>query len=262
MIATICFAFQIYCDFGGYSNIAIGAAQVMGFHLMENFNTPYFSQSAAEFWRRWHISLSSWFRDYLYIPLGGSRKGKLRKYINIMIVFLSSGLWHGAKWHFVVWGGINGLYQIIGDITSDVRIRIGKFLNTDFTADSHKLLRMCITFPLICLGWVFFRASSFMKGIRIISKILDFRSGRWFTFGNNLARMGLTIQTRDILMVSLAVLLFSDICKYRGIVIREWILKQGLWLRWLLIYAGIFAILIFGIYGPGYDAAEFIYFQF
>jgi len=104
-IATVFFAIQIYCDFGSYSNIAIGAAQVMGFTLMENFRQPYFSKSVAEFWRRWHISLSSWFRDYLYIPLGGNRKGKVRKYINLMIVFLTSGLWHGASWHFVVWGG-------------------------------------------------------------------------------------------------------------------------------------------------------------
>lgn len=107
VVACILFAFQIYCDFSGYSIIAMGAAKVMGFELMENFNAPYFSMSVAEFWRRWHISLSSWFRDYLYIPLGGNRKGKVRKYINLMIVFLVSGLWHGAQWSFVVWGMLN-----------------------------------------------------------------------------------------------------------------------------------------------------------
>jgi D-alanyl-lipoteichoic acid acyltransferase DltB (MBOAT superfamily) len=109
ILATIFFAFQIYCDFGGYSNIAIGAAKVMGFDLMENFNTPYMSLSVAEFWRRWHISLSTWFRDYLYIPLGGNRKGRLRKYVNIMVVFLASGLWHGASWHYVAWGAQRNL---------------------------------------------------------------------------------------------------------------------------------------------------------
>lgn len=107
VVAAILFAFQIYCDFSGYSIIAIGAAKVMGFELMENFNAPYMSMSVAEFWRRWHISLSSWFRDYLYIPLGGNRKGKLRKYINLMIVFIVSGLWHGAQWSFIVWGALN-----------------------------------------------------------------------------------------------------------------------------------------------------------
>lgn len=107
VVATILFAFQIYCDFSGYSTIAIGAAKVMGFQLMENFNAPYLSMSVAEFWRRWHISLSSWFRDYLYIPLGGNRKGKFRKYINLMIVFIISGLWHGAQWSFIAWGALN-----------------------------------------------------------------------------------------------------------------------------------------------------------
>lgn len=107
VVAAVLFAFQIYCDFSGYSTIAIGAAKVMGFELMENFNAPYMSMSVAEFWRRWHISLSSWFRDYLYILLGGNRKGKLRKYINLMIVFIVSGLWHGAQWSFIVWGALN-----------------------------------------------------------------------------------------------------------------------------------------------------------
>lgn len=107
IIAAILFAFQIYCDFSGYSIIAVGAAKVMGFRLMENFNAPYFSMSVSEFWRRWHISLSTWFKDYLYIPLGGNRKGKIRKYINIMIVFLVSGLWHGASWNYIIWGGLN-----------------------------------------------------------------------------------------------------------------------------------------------------------
>ena len=111
ILATVLFAVQIYCDFGGYSDMAIGAAQVLGFRLMENFHRPYLSRSAGEFWHRWHISLSTWFRDYLYIPLGGNRKGTARKYLNVMITFLTSGLWHGASWNFVVWGGLNGGYQ-------------------------------------------------------------------------------------------------------------------------------------------------------
>ena len=107
VVGAVLFAFQIYCDFAGYSTIAIGAAKVMGFELMENFNCPYYSMSVTEFWRRWHISLSTWFKDYLYIPLGGNRKGKLRKYINLMIVFIVSGLWHGASWAFIIWGALN-----------------------------------------------------------------------------------------------------------------------------------------------------------
>ena len=114
IIATVLFAVQIYCDFSGYSTIAMGAAKMLGINLTQNFDAPYISHSVADFWRKWHISLTSWFKDYLYIPLGGGRKGKARKYLNKMIVFLISGLWHGVSLSFVVWGGLNGLYQIIG----------------------------------------------------------------------------------------------------------------------------------------------------
>ena len=121
ILATILFAFQIYCDFSSYSDIARGAAEILGFTLMKNFDTPYFSQSISEFWRRWHISLSTWFRDYVYIPLGGNRKGTCRKYINLMIVFCISGLWHGASWNFVIWGALNGFYQMFGALFAPVR---------------------------------------------------------------------------------------------------------------------------------------------
>ena len=127
-LGAIAFSIQIYCDFAAYSTIAIGAAKVMGFELMENFDTPYFAKSIKEFWRRWHISLSSWFRDYLYIPMGGKRKGKIRKYFNLLVTFLVSGLWHGASWNYVVWGGLHGVYQIFGEITAPVRKKLVKIL--------------------------------------------------------------------------------------------------------------------------------------
>jgi len=157
IVAAILFAFQIYCDFSGYSIIAIGAAKVMGFRLMENFNCPYFSMSVSEFWRRWHISLSTWFRDYLYIPLGGNRKGKVRKYINLMIVFLVSGLWHGASWAFVIWGGLNGLFQIIGERLKNVRDWCVKKFHLNREAASHKIYKILTTFILIDFTWIFFQ---------------------------------------------------------------------------------------------------------
>ena len=116
LMSTILFAFQVYCDFEGYTKLAIGSAEVLGYKLNNNFKTPYMAFSVKDFWKRWHISLTSWFRDYLYIPLGGSRKGKLRKQINTFIVFFCSGLWHGAAWHYVVWGVLNGLLSILEDI--------------------------------------------------------------------------------------------------------------------------------------------------
>lgn len=261
LIATILFAFQIYCDFGSYSNIAIGAAEVMGFRLMENFNTPYFAVSVSDFWRRWHISLSTWFRDYLYIPLGGNRKGKLRKQLNLMIVFLVSGLWHGASWHFVIWGGLNGLYQVLGEWLRPLRRKVMQALRVDETASSHQLLQMCTTFVLVDISWVFFRAP-FGQAVTILKKIAGLGAQRWFTWGNNLEAMGLTAATRNLLVVSLAILLVFDICKYKKTDVITWICRQGVWLRWLIYYTAIFGILIFGIYGPGYDASQFIYFQF
>lgn len=136
-LGAIAFSLQIYCDFSGYSTIAIGAARVMGFHLMENFNTPYFSRSIKEFWRRWHISLSTWFRDYLYIPLGGNRCSRIRRYLNLMITFLVSGFWHGAGWTFIIWGGVHGAYQIVGEALMPVRRGIGKaFRINNMVSDS------------------------------------------------------------------------------------------------------------------------------
>lgn len=261
LLATIFFAFQIYCDFGSYSNIAIGAAKVMGFRLMENFNTPYLAVSVADFWRRWHISLSSWFRDYLYIPLGGSRKGNVRKQINRMIVFFVSGLWHGASWHFVVWGCMNGAYQVIGDLLRPFREKLMTVFKVDRTSSSHRLLQMLITFGLVDVSWIFFRAS-FREGLSILKKIIGFGAGPWFTWGNNLEAMGLTLATRNLLIVSLVILFFADVCKYRGIDLTAWLCRQGIWLRWIVYFAGIFGVLIFGVYGPGYDASQFIYFQF
>lgn len=260
IIATICFAFQIYCDFGGYSNIAIGAAKVMGFRLMENFNTPYFAASVGEFWRRWHISLSTWFRDYLYIPLGGNRKGKIRKYINLMVVFLVSGLWHGASWHFVIWGFLNGVYQVIGECTQSIRKKINSALHIDENVASHKLLKIIVTFGLIDFAWIFFRAGT-RQSLGIIKRILS-PGSNFFSYGSNLNVMGLTLATRNVLIVCLVILLIRDICKYKGISIIDWVCRQGIWLRWTFYLAAVFGVLIFGVYGPQYDASAFIYFQF
>ena len=260
-VATVLFAFQIYCDFGSYSNIAIGAARVMGFDLMEDFNTPYFAGSVAEFWRRWHISLSTWFRDYLYIPLGGNRKGRLRKQINLMIVFVVSGLWHGASWHFVFWGFLNGMYQVIGSWTQPVRRWIKDILKIDENSFSHKMLRAIATFSLIDFSWIFFRAS-FRQALGIIRTLFHMDGKPWFTWGSNMKDMGLGYGQLNILIVSFGILLLVDAVKYRGIDIKAWIMKQGVWFRFLIYYALLFFVLIFAVYGPGYDASEFIYFQF
>lgn len=261
IIATVFFAFQVYCDFASYSNIAIGAARVMGFRLMENFNTPYFSTSVTEFWHRWHISLSTWFRDYLYIPLGGNRKGTVRKYINLMIVFLVSGLWHGASWHFVVWGGLNGLYQIAESITKPIRDKVVMVLNIDRSQFSHKLLSGMFTFILVDFAWLFFRVEGLKKGLEMLHRtFLSFNP--WIFFDGTIYTFGLDQKDFAVLWVSALIMLIFGVCKYQKISLGEALSRQGIWFRWSVYFAAIFFILIFGVYGPNTDASVFIYFQF
>lgn len=184
-IATVFYAFQIYCDFAGYSDIAIGVAQVFGIQLCANFRAPYFSFSVQEFWRRWHISLSSWFRDYIYFPLGGSRCRVLCKYRNIMITFLISGLWHGAGFTFLVWGALNGLYQVAEDILK--RKNIMKPPKTR----KQKIVATVCTFLLIDFSWLFFRAPTLQDAYGILSQMFA-RCNLWVFFDGSLYHMGLT----------------------------------------------------------------------
>lgn len=261
LVATLLFAVQIYCDFGGYSNIAIGAARVMGFELMENFNAPYLADSVADFWRRWHISLSTWFRDYLYIPLGGNRKGKIRKYVNLMIVFLTSGLWHGASWHFVIWGGLNGLYQVAGSVLKPLRDRLAETFLVNRQALSHRILKIISTFALIDLSWIFFRANSVTDACTMIWRIFTMQTP-WVLFDDSLYKLGIGQKQFHMILLSVGILIFTDLCRYKKISLEAILVRQGLWLRWTLYLAGIFYVLTFGAYGPVFDASSFIYFQF
>lgn len=180
MLATFFFAIQIYCDFAGYSSIAIGAAKVMGFKLMTNFNRPYFSRSVAEFWKRWHISLSTWFKDYLYISLGGNRVGVPRWYFNLFIVFLVSGLWHGANWTYVIWGALNGFYLVFAIVTEKWRKRADHLLYLDRLPRLHRVVQTGITIVLACFAWIFFRANSVEDAFLIIHKIVEFKGSLFF----------------------------------------------------------------------------------
>lgn len=261
IVATVLFAFQIYCDFAGYSTIAIGAAKILGVRLMENFDAPYTAQSVAEFWRRWHISLTSWFRDYLYIPLGGNRKGKLRKNANRLIVFLASGLWHGASIHFVVWGGINGLYQIIGETLMPVRECLIRLFRLNPDSFGFRLYRTLVTFVLVDLSWVYFRAEGFRAANTIVRSMVTAKNP-WVLFDGSLYTLGLDGPNFRLMIVSIFILLAADIAKRCGITIREKIIEQDYLFRWVFIACAVVFILLFGVWGPGYSAANFIYFQF
>lgn len=261
IIATILFAFQIYCDFAGYSTIAMGAAEVLGVTLMENFQAPYLSTSVAEFWRKWHISLTSWFKDYLYIPLGGSRRGKMRKYINKLIVFLASGLWHGAKFSFIAWGCLNGIYQVIGEILQPLKNKAEAALQIDRESMGYKLVQVIGTFLLVDFAWIFFRAQSFLQAFSIIKHMFTIRNP-WILFDGSLYQCGLDSKNFGLMIICLCVLLFADICKHRKIKIMEILINQDHWIRWVSMSLIISFILLFGIWGPGYNEANFIYFQF
>lgn len=261
LLATLLFAFQIYCDFYGYSTIAIGAARVMGFHLMENFDCPYLSRSISEFWRKWHISLTSWFKDYLYIPLGGNRKGKLRKYLNLMIVFTVSGLWHGASWTFILWGMLNGIFQIIGDATTKFRERVNTLLQLKPSCSSHKLFQVLFTFLLVDFAWVFFRANSLTDAKNILISMFSVHNP-WVLTDQSLYATGLNQRGFLILMIALLILLIGDLLKKNHFNFMGWLAGQELWFRWVFYLTAVAFVLTFGIWGTTYDATAFIYFQF
>lgn len=261
LVASILFAIQIYCDFGGYSCIAMGTARILGIELMENFNAPYLAISVVDFWNRWHISLSSWFKDYLYIPLGGNRKGKLKKYINKMIVFLVSGLWHGASWAFVAWGGLHGMYQVVGEILSPVRNMAVRKLKLTRDSIGHKLAQILVTFALTDFAWIFFRAQTMDKAIAVIKSIFTVKNP-WILFDDSLFNCGLDRKNFNLMLICILILLIVDLCKYRNICIRNIIMKQDYWFRWITIALAITTIFLFGIWGAAFDESSFIYFQF
>lgn len=261
-VGAVAFALQIYCDFSSYSTIAIGAAQVMDFQLMENFNTPYFAASIQDFWRRWHISLSSWFRDYLYIPLGGNRCSKWKKYRNLMITFLVSGLWHGANWTYVVWGGIHGLYQILGAELRGVKDRINERLHTNTECLSYKLGQILVTFVLTDFAWIFFRSNTLKDAFAYIGRMVT-KVDLWSFFNGELYHLGLERPELNILFLGLILLLLVDLIRYiRRERIDTFLAGQNLWFRWAVLLFLIGAIAVCGVYGPAYDAKQFIYFQF
>lgn len=261
LAATVLFAVQIYCDFYGYSVIAMGTARIFGISLTENFDAPYLAASVHEFWKRWHISLTSWFRNYLYIPLGGGRVGSVRKYLNKMLVFLVSGLWHGANMSFVVWGGLNGLYQITGELLKPLRDRMVSVLKLNRESLGHRLAGMVFTFTLIDFSWIFFRAATCSEAIEIIKSIFTLRNP-WVFFDGGLYQCGLDEKNFVLIMICIGILLFADYCKSRKICIRFVILNQDVWFRVLFFTGAVLFILIFGMYGPVYDSSNFIYFQF
>lgn len=262
VFAAIAFSLQIYCDFGAYSLIAIGAARVMGFELMENFNTPYFAVSISDFWRRWHISLSTWFRDYLYIPMGGSRCSKWKKYRNIMVVFLVSGVWHGAGWNYIVWGALHGVYQVIGDILRPVRAWVAEKLNMDTQSESATLGKVIITFALTTFAWIFFRANSLGQAINFLKRMIT-KPDPWSLFDGSMYNIGIDRYDYHVITMAILILLFVDLWRYfKKEDFGAFLARQTIWFRWIVLIALGTACIVYGKYGIHFDSAQFIYFQF
>lgn len=260
LVATLLFAVQIYCDFYGYSSIATGSAKLFGIDLMENFHAPYFSTSVAQFWRNWHISLTSWFKDYLYIPLGGNKHGLCRKWLNKFLVFLFSGLWHGASINFVIWGGINGLYQIGGEVLAPFKSRLASSLRLYRDHFLYKVIAAIFTFVLIDFSWIFFRANSLHDAILCINTIFTQTTWNQLLDGSLLS-CGLNEAQFSLIGVCILILCFADAMKCKGVQIRHWIISRR-YLRWFILAIAAFIIILLGIWGPEYDQTAFIYFQF
>ncbi len=239
LVATLFFTFQIYCDFSGYSSIAIGCAKVLGIDLMINFRRPYMSTSIREFWSRWHISLSTWFRDYLYIPLGGNRVSLYRNMFNLFFVFLVSGLWHGANWTFIIWGALHGFYLIM-EIVFDRLVPSIKL---------PRSIRWILNFVLVAIAWIFFRASNFQTAKQILKNIYTFKPGPLY------------IGNASYLVYSFFAILFLFAAEYNAEKLNNryaWLYSERKVLRWSAYLLLILTLLSIGVFNGG----QFIYFQF
>ena len=252
VIAAYGFTFQVFTDFSGYSDIAIGAAQVMGYELNENFRRPYYAKSMAEFWRRWHISLSTWFRDYIYFPLGGNRVSTMRHYRNVFIVFMVSGLWHGAAWTFVIWGALHGLYLIVGDVTKGIRERIVRVLFPPGFEGLHRLVQVIIVFHLFGVALILFRAHSVPDAYILVSSTLKNFSLDDPAVFKPLSAGGLVLAALGIAAMETVHLI------QRGTPVRARLATMPLPVRWTAYLALGFGILLCG----SFTSEEFVYFQF
>lgn len=241
-LAILLYSIQIYCDFAGYSFIAIGIAESLGIELVQNFQAPYLSKSMNEFWKRWHISLTSWFRDYLYIPLGGNRKGKIRTYVNILIVFLVSGVWHGAGITFLLWGLFHGVLLVVEKFFLPKR-KIG----------------IAGTYLLTSLLWVLFRADSLERVKNVFGGIIQNANGYQLS---DIVAHGLTVADWICVAVIGIIMMIIDSMIYRKYDITSSLRKKPIYIRWALLYLVMLIILILGVYGPGYDTSNFIYVKF
>jgi alginate O-acetyltransferase complex protein AlgI len=284
VFATLAFAIQIYCDFSGYSDIALGSAQVMGVKLIKNFNHPYFARSISEFWRRWHISLSTWFRDYVYIPLGGNRVAQPRWLFNLFLTFLISGLWHGANWTYIIWGALHGLYFIFSALTEPVWRQLSTLARLDQLPRLKIAISTLRTFSLVTFAWIFFRADSLTDALYIVRHLVSgwpsYLAQSWNIMQEGFQKtteLGLyslvdalfkiiaplTEESRTVIALTslaLIILIVIEVLQYRGDFLEQ-LHQRPVYFR-RIVYASLVAVIL--ILGTSYASVQqaFIYFQF
>lgn len=251
------YSIQLYTDFMSCVFLSRGTARFMGIDLIDNFAQPYFATSIRDFWRRWHISLSAWLRDYIYIPLGGSRKGKIRKYVNLALTFLVSGIWHGGSVKFIFWGLLHAFYQITGDLTRGIRDKGYSLLRISKDSYLRHIIKSAGTFLLVMPAWIIFRAPDLKTGLDMIRSMFTVRN-YWIFWDDTLYTLGLGWKEWSVLKHSIVILFVVSFLRTKGH-LAERFMKQHLIVRWAVCIGAILIIMIYGTYGFGYDAKAFIY---
>ncbi|MCR5655578.1 MAG: MBOAT family protein [Lachnospiraceae bacterium] len=258
LLAGILYSLQLYTDFAGCVYIAMGSAKMFGIQLDANFKAPYFSVSIKDFWHRWHITLSTFLRDYVYIPLGGNRKGVVRKYVNIMVTFFVSGIWHGLGNHFILWGLMHGAYQVLGQIFAPVFAFLSKKTGISSERGLGRAFAVVRTDFLVMIAWIVFRAKSISQAIMMIKNMFS-HFNPWIFFNGDLLTLGIGEKEWGLLVLSVCLLILVGLVHEKKVYFTSVFVKEPLLLRWFVLIAFLMVILITGIYGPGYDATQFIY---
>lgn len=256
-LGAVGYAIQLYMDFSGCVDICRGVSSLFHVNLVNNFNRPYLATSIKDFWSRWHMSLSRWLKDYIYIPLGGNRKGTGRKYLNLFITFLVSGLWHGAGFSFFLWGALHAVYQIIGQLTDSLRKRLKNHIGIVPGSLSERIYQTVITFHLVTFAWIFFRSPSLADSFQYLQQM--FSECNFYALTSPIFEMGVNQNQFLILFLHLCIFLVTDLCSKHQESLLDGLINQHIVIRWIVLYILVMDVFLFGVYGPGYDMSGFLY---
>ncbi len=257
-LGAVGYSIQLFTDFAGCVDICRGVSRLFGIELINNFNRPYLARSIKEFWGKWHVSFSTWLKDYVYISLGGNRKGTVRRYINIIITFLVSGLWHGAGFTFFIWGLIHALYQIIGDLAMPLRRKAKALIGLKEGSVSERIYQTVVTFNLVTFAWIIFRAADLTTAFSYIGRMFS-EFDPWVLFDNTLFSFGVSQNAFVLIFLHLIALFAFERCTKDQDHGLSLILDRHLPIRWAIYLILIFDVLLFGAYGSGFDASSFLY---